>query len=349
MIQQLAEADEHEVVQQVQEYYADFLAINPDLAALGVPSTVGLADGARWDQPTFDRIQQGVCALLLALKKRPIIRYTARSESAMRLAESVLNTMDTEADLFAFRKPDVPPLLLLLDRGDDPGTPLLNQWTYQAMVHELIGISNNRVDLRDRPGVPNDLEQVVLSPEQDPFFAANMFLNYGDLAVKVKELMDQFQAKTKSSKDISSIADMQSFVESYPEFRKLSGDVTKHVTLLGEINRIIDKEGLMECSEVEQELACTEDHSGAVSEVEGLLRKPSVTLQNKLRLVLLYALRYEREASNRIAKFTDLLGQAGATSEQQQLVGSMLQHYGAAQRTGDLFGNKSMFTALKKP
>ena len=33
----------------------------------------------------------------------------------------------------------------------------------------------------------------------------------------------------------------QNFVESYPEFRKLSGDVTKHVTLLGEINRIIDR------------------------------------------------------------------------------------------------------------
>jgi hypothetical protein len=28
---------------------------------------------------------------------------------------------------------------------DDPVTPLLSQWTYRAMVHELIGISNNRV------------------------------------------------------------------------------------------------------------------------------------------------------------------------------------------------------------
>ena len=58
-------------------------------------------------------------------------------------------------------------------------------------------------------------------------------------------MMDNFQAKTKSSKDISSIADMQAFVESYPEFRKLSGDVTKHVTLLGEINRIIDAQSLV--------------------------------------------------------------------------------------------------------
>lgn len=59
------------------------------------------------------------------------------------------------------------------------------------------------------------------------------------------------QAKTKSSKEISSIADMQNFVEAYPQFKKLSGDVSKHVTLLGEINRIVDKECLMEVSQVD--------------------------------------------------------------------------------------------------
>ena len=35
--------------------------------------------------------------------------------------------MKDEATLFDFRKPDVPPLLLIIDRRDDPITPLLNQ------------------------------------------------------------------------------------------------------------------------------------------------------------------------------------------------------------------------------
>jgi len=330
----------------VQEYYADFLAINADCVSLGIPSIARVQSGI--DQPTFDRMQQGVCAMLLALKKRPLIRYQGKSETAMRVAESVLSAIDSEADLFAFRKPDVAPLLLLLDRRDDPVTPLLNQWTYQAMVHELLGISNNRVDLRDRPGIPKELEQVVLSMGQDPFFATNMFLNYGDLAEEVKTMMDNFQAKTKSSKQISSISDMQAFVEQYPEFKKMSGDVTKHVTLLGEINRIIDQFSLMEVSQVEQELACTEDHSSAVSEVEALLRKPTIAVANKLRLVLLYALRYEREPSNRISKFTELLGASGASDDQCGLVPLILRHYGAAHRAGDLFGNKSMLTVMKK-
>ena len=43
--------------------------------------------------------------------------------------------------------------ILLVDRLDDPVTPLLSQWTFQAMVHELIGIDANRVDLKNVPGV----------------------------------------------------------------------------------------------------------------------------------------------------------------------------------------------------
>jgi hypothetical protein len=39
------------------------------------------------------------------------------------------------------------PIVLILDRRDDPVTPLLTQWTYQAMIHELIGIKDNTVKL----------------------------------------------------------------------------------------------------------------------------------------------------------------------------------------------------------
>lgn len=39
-----------------------------------------------------------------------------------------------ESGLFDFRRSEVSPLLLVVDRRDDPVTPLLNQWTYQVVV-----------------------------------------------------------------------------------------------------------------------------------------------------------------------------------------------------------------------
>jgi hypothetical protein len=39
------------------------------------------------------------------------------------------------------------PVVLLLDRRDDPVTPLLVHWSYAAMIHDLIGIQDNTLQL----------------------------------------------------------------------------------------------------------------------------------------------------------------------------------------------------------
>ena len=49
------------------------------------------------------------------------------------------------------------------------------QWTYQAMVHELLTIRNNRVSLVGVPGAPKDLSEVLLSAEQDEFYSEVRF------------------------------------------------------------------------------------------------------------------------------------------------------------------------------
>ncbi len=83
-------------------------------------------------------------------------RYQRNSEACEKLAQSLhhLTTVE-ERGLFDFgsRGQEASPLVLILDRKDDPVTPLLLQWTYQAMVHELIGLDTNRVDLSHIPGV----------------------------------------------------------------------------------------------------------------------------------------------------------------------------------------------------
>ena len=50
--------------------------------------------------------------------------------------------------------------------------------------------------------------------------------------------------------------DMVKFVENYPEYRKQHGNVSKHVTMMTELSRIVDERQLMAISQIEQELAC---------------------------------------------------------------------------------------------
>src|SRR5947199_117295 len=89
-----------------------------------------------------------------------------------------------------------------------------------------------------------------------------MYLNLGDLGANIKSYVEEYQTKTKSSMmSIDSIADMKRFVEEYPEFRKLSGNVSKHVALVSELSRLVEKEKLLEVSELVQSLACHEQHA----------------------------------------------------------------------------------------
>lgn len=88
-----------------------------------------------------------------------------------------------------------------------------------------------------------------------------MYLNFGDLGGNIKDYVEQYQTKTKSTANIDSIEEMKRFVEDYPEFRKLSGNVSKHVTLIGELSRRVGDDMLLEVSELEQSLACNDSHN----------------------------------------------------------------------------------------
>jgi Sec1 family len=101
----------------------------------------------------------------------------------------------------------------------------------------------------------------VLQQDTDPFFAKNMYLNFGDLGQNAKEYVEQYASKRQGSKEMNSIADMKRFVEEYPEFRKLSSNVTKHITLVGELSRRVAQDTLLDVSELEQSLACNDNHS----------------------------------------------------------------------------------------
>lgn len=325
MIEKMAEADEKEVVKEVVECYRDYYAMNADLFSLNLPKCIGRKLDL-WDGPKLQRAVEGLTAICLALKKRPLIRYDKNSEMACTLGKELFAVMQQERTLFDFRSSPNPPILLLLDRRSDLYTPLLMQWTYQAMVHELLGNVNGRVSLAHVPNLAPELREIVLNPDQDLFYAQNMYHHFGDLGANIKTYVDEFQAMNRSHVKIESLADMKRFVEEYPKFKEKSGNVAKHVTLMGEMNRMIERNALLEISELEQSLACSESHSSHYKALTALLSKPSIALQYKIRLILLYIVRYRRSVSFELAALTDLLRKNDATDEDLRIIAMFMKY-----------------------
>jgi vacuolar protein sorting-associated protein 45 len=80
----------------------------------------------------------GVRALVGTVHVAPCARYQRGSEVCQKLAESLAHlTGSEERELFDFgrRAGEAAPLMLILDRRDDPVTPLLLQWTFQVSAN----------------------------------------------------------------------------------------------------------------------------------------------------------------------------------------------------------------------
>lgn len=347
----LADSDEHEVVQQVQEFYADFVAIDPYHFSLNSTSNHMYMLPAVIDptnvQLFCDRVVDGLAAIFLAFKRRPVIRYSQTSDISKRIAQEAAKLMyQQESGLFDFRRTEISPLLLIIDRRDDPVTPLLNQWTYQAMVHELIGIQDNKVDLGNIGKLPKDQQEVVLSSEQDSFFKVNMFENFGDIGMNIKRMVDEFQQVAKSNRKIQTIEDMANFVDNYPEYRKMHGNVSKHVTLVTEMSKIVEERKLMLVSQTEQELACNGGQGAAFEAVTNLLNNESVSDIDRLRLVMLYALRYEKDSPVQLMQLFNKLA-SRSPKYKPGLVQFLLKQAGVDKRTGDLYGNRDFLNIAR--
>lgn len=74
-----------------QEFYADFVAVDPYHFTLNIPSNWAYMIPAVVDpsglQRFCDRVVDGIAAVFLALKRRPVIRYQRTSDVAKRIAQ----------------------------------------------------------------------------------------------------------------------------------------------------------------------------------------------------------------------------------------------------------------------
>jgi len=344
-LRKLASADVTERVRQVQEMYADFLPMNADLWTLQQRSlAMSVAAGTSWAQRyavPFNRNVQGLQGMLLAIKKQPsCIRYAAHSPAAEELARELHESIQGD-DIFHFRRHPAQGGLqvLILDRRDDPVTPLLSQWTYQAMVHELLGLNNHRVVLKGAPNIAKDLEEVVLSATQDEFFRDNRFKNFGELGEEVQRLLREYQQQSAqhSPTNLNTIEEMQTFMERFPELKSRSHVVSKHVAIMGELARLVEVCSLMDVSQFEQQLACDDDQNNHWRELLSKLESREIKIPDKLRLGLLFALRYE--VSGNIHMLQSAMAKGGVPAEMVQLVPVMLRYAGSQSRGPGLFGD----------
>jgi len=157
------------------ELGADFLAFESRVFLLDRPHTIPRLyplppddeDQAAVEGPSNSELLPlvaqllSVCSTVLAPGERPYVRYISahvsgqsRSALSQRFAELVDRELTKAAKATAAASPSSPPpsaprntTLLVVDRSLDPLTPLMHEFTYQAMLNDLLKVQGEIVTL----------------------------------------------------------------------------------------------------------------------------------------------------------------------------------------------------------
>ncbi|KAK7196720.1 vacuolar protein sorting-associated protein 45 [Novymonas esmeraldas] len=358
LVQSLANADLLNLVSHVGELYVDSVPVTewvcltqlkPAPLTKGPSPVTNPITYSQWDPRSLERMSEGIISMLLSTNRRPVIRYREGSKVAEKLAAEVAarmkNVHATFPDLKATES-----VLVIVDRKDDPVTPLLMPWTYEAMIHELIGFQRgNEVVIDDPDAKPEDRVHVV-TPQTDAFFGQHRYDDWGQVCVAVSEMVKAYKEMNNFDRNTVSLDEIKNFMNRFPEARKQSAQVTRHCAITSELVAEINGRNLTRLSVLEQDIISNHnvtEHSRLVLEV---VQDPKTDVDDALRIVMLYQLHYEKVAGNIITQLKQELMQRQCPQEKVQLIDRLIEYAGQDQRRHEIFRTSTghMFKAVAK-
>ena len=101
---------------------------------------------------------------------------------------------------------------------------------------------------------------------------------------------------------------------------------------------IVEEKNLLDVSKLEQDLVCSENHREQVEKLKLKISDPSSSNEDVLRLLLLYAIKYEKRPQNQLKVLRQLALQS--KNQDTSLVDALLGYAGESHRHNDLFGER---------
>lgn len=235
-----------------------------------------------------------IAAVCISLDERPYIRYYSSKgqHEAAVLCYHLARFVDDELTKYQKSRRDQwppttnrpPSLLVVTDRSMDLNAPLLHEFTYQAMAHDLLDIKDGdkvTFHLKINEGRPDEEDKDAELTDEDSVWVDTRHRHMKDTIDKLMADFQRFldenphfrdegeQAKT----NLGAIRDMMGGL---PKFTKMKEAYSLHLTMAQECMNRFQSNKLVDLASLEQTLAMGLDEEG---------RKPKETLETAVRLL----------------------------------------------------------------
>ncbi|XP_020113316.1 SNARE-interacting protein KEULE-like isoform X2 [Ananas comosus] len=306
-----------------------------------------------------------IATVFASLREFPYVRYraaktldasvttTQRDLVPTKLAAAVWNCLSK----YRTTIPDFPQKetceLLIVDRSIDQIAPVIHEWTYDAMCHDLLNMDGNKYiyEAPSKSGSGSEKKEALLE-DHDPVWLELRHAHIADASERLHEKMTSFASKNKAaqmhsmSRDGSDIStkDLQKIVQALPQYSEQVEKLSLHVEIAGKINKLIREIGLRDIGQLEQDVVFGD--AGAKEVISFLRTKQDLSPENKLRLLMIYAVVYPEKFEG--DKGEKLMQLAKLSPEDMKTV-SNLKYLGGLDRQKESRGSFSLkFDTHKK-
>lgn len=249
-----------------------------------------------------------VCA---SLNEYPHIRYKASSQVATKLAHSFNDKFNAfvGSNKSWWYHGDTGHMdrgrstLMLLSRQDDCLSPLLHEFTYQAMVNDLLELDDEKITVE----VPSESSETgmekkdTLLNDNDDLWVELRGKHIADvikvLSSRIREIVHSnsgvAELNKKGGKALS-MSQMANALKNLPEYREVMSKLSQHMHISHRCMGIFNSMDLMNLSDLEQTMANGTDDEGKgvkvatmVDQVEEYLSNTMDSL-NRFRLIAIF-------------------------------------------------------------
>eukprot|EP00051_Salpingoeca_urceolata_P031156 m.10522 g.10522 ORF g.10522 m.10522 type:complete len:632 (-) comp3809_c0_seq1:25-1920(-) len=340
LLEQLAqtsvESDNTSVVKRVFDMYTNFLSLEDDFFCIRERERQSISYFALHNQETTEddaiasatNIVDSLFSVCVQLGVVPIIRCSRRNAAediAKRLDQKLRdNLRNSRSSLFSEQAPTYGsfqrPVLVILDRNIDMPTILHHTWTYQALIHDVLGMSLNRVTIKSTS--PDKRDKDYDLSQADEFWQANRGKPFPQVATAIDEDLQEYRSKQEevtrlqgfqNVDDDDVLADntakLTSAISSVPEMLKKKKFLDMHTTLLTTVVDHLKERQLDSYYEMEEEIMNGKKLSRPLIE---LLSDPAAgTPEDRMRLMVIYYMSSESPPQEDVARYEAILRQHG--------------------------------------
>lgn len=256
-------------IQKVYDQYLNFISLEDDMFVLRHQNSdsvsyysINRADVKDTEMENImDTIVDSLFSVFATLGAVPYIRSPPDNAAAMvaekldkKLRENLgdsrnnLFIMDaTKGRHFSFKRP----LLIILDRNMDMATPLHHTWTYQALVHDVLDLTLNRVVVEETMGRPQGGSGSIRAKtracdldSRDKFWVTHKGSPFPTVAEAIQEELEQYRSSEEEVKMLKASMGLDN--ESDAAFSMMSENTAKLTSAVNSLPQLLEKKRLID-------------------------------------------------------------------------------------------------------